>query len=575
MHDLFLRYIAYRNPISYDNGNNNDNGNDDDDAQQTEEVQVSWNGEGQYTPAYWISFDGRVFNPLIGPGARTLTAFGAMVPGLVLKGKGWRVVTSLFETSSLVQLLINVWILKTAIGGSKMTGLEWRRGTFVVVTLYLICALIGLAWSLTIEPGRLVTSSGMGIAGLLAASIIERICFPLPSKEEDDEDAVDNISSSDKNGGHHNGSGGYKEISTSSNEQFTFQPSNAEYQKKKKRRRPPSLNGSSPSLLLSLELLFSWWGAYTSLAGTALAALMGGACALLLFVGKPPPGSVDTTNISQDLLFTEETPPPPPSYRYANDDDSADTSVGTEGGHTYKTPLMRRSILADEDDEEEPPLGTRATLRKRNVNGSSSYAYAAAKTTPLNRIKGHMVSLNNTQSFSPTRVIARLIGILVCFLLTLIPASLIATGEGPSSMVTRASVLGCKPMRILYKEEDDNNVFECAGGCIPLSRERVARKKEGMKSGRCDNIGYRCWQQSGTMTLRNYEAYIGIYAMTSADGSCGDNDDNAAQEDEGGQEEYNQDNGDAANEDAAEGEAEQQNQDAANADNNGEAEGAQ
>ena len=77
-------------------------------------------------------------------------------------------------------------------------------------------------------------------------------------------------------------------------------------------------------------------------------------------------------------------------------------------------------------------------------------------------------------------MIARVIGVLLALLLTLVPASIIATGEGPSSEVTRASVLGCRPMRILYKADDKNDFFECAGGCIPLSRERIARNNGGM-----------------------------------------------------------------------------------------------
>ena len=137
MHDLFLRYIAYRNPIS-----------------DEEEVEINWNGEGEYIPPYWLSFDGRVFNPLIGPGARTLTAFGALVPGLVLSnGQGWRVMTALFEESSLVQMMLHIWALKTIIGG-QMTGLEWRRGTLLVSCIYLISALIGSAWVIAVDSGH-------------------------------------------------------------------------------------------------------------------------------------------------------------------------------------------------------------------------------------------------------------------------------------------------------------------------------------------------------------------------------------------------------------------------------------
>jgi len=353
--------------------------------------------------------------------------------------------------------------------------------------------MIGSAWSIALEPGRLVTASGMGIAGLLAAAIVERACFPLATK--DDEDETDMASNQNSNGDGSNG------IAISSNEQFTFEPPNTQ---RKKRRNP--LNSSSPMLLLLLEVFASWWAAHTSLVGTVTAATAGAACALLLFVGSPLPGSFDQY-ASQDLLLSETPPPPPPKFavggNWRDDDDSADTSIGS-GRQFYQTPLIRRSILADEDEEDEP-LGTRSSLRRRTSGGSSVKALG---------MNGRMVSIKNRQSFSASRAIARVVGVLLALLLTLIPASLIATGEGPSSEVTRASVLGCRPMRILYKEDDSNDLFECAGGCIPLSRERIARRNEGMRVGRCDSIGYRCWQQSGTMTLRNYEVSVGIFSIS-------------------------------------------------------------
>ena len=86
-------------------------------------------------------------------------------------------------------------------------------------------------------------------------------------------------------------------------------------------------------------------------------------------------------------------------------------------------------------------------------------------------IKVRMISINNKQPFSVSCLIARVIGMLLALLLTLVPASLIANGVGPSTEATRASDLGCRPMRILYKQNNNSDRFECAGGCIPLSRE--------------------------------------------------------------------------------------------------------
>eukprot|EP00581_Thalassiosira_minuscula_P012015 CAMPEP_0183729608 /NCGR_PEP_ID=MMETSP0737-20130205/30716_1 /TAXON_ID=385413 /ORGANISM="Thalassiosira miniscula, Strain CCMP1093" /LENGTH=957 /DNA_ID=CAMNT_0025961841 /DNA_START=49 /DNA_END=2922 /DNA_ORIENTATION=+ len=485
LHDLFLRYLSYRNP--YSEG----------------EAEVSWNGEGQYIPAYWMSFEGRVLNPLVGPGARTLTAFGAMVPGLVLsKGQVWRVASSLFQTSSFVQLMLHIWALKTALGGPTL-GLEWKRGTFIVSSLYLISALVGSAWSIVFQPERLISASGMGITGLLGAASVERICFPLASKDDEDNAGI-NGDQTDF------GSGSNNAVTSSSNEQFTYQPPNAQ---KKKRRNPLKIM-SSPTILLLLEILTSWWAVYASLVGTVSAAAAGVSCALFLFVGSPPPGFSDA-NANQDLLLSDDPPPPPPPPKFAvgdnwkNDDDSADTSIGS-GRQAFNTPLMRRSILADED-EEDAPLGTRASLRKRNVNSSSA----------RNPGKGHVLSTNNKRPTSASHFFARVVGMLLALLLTMIPATLIATGEDPSNEATRASVLGCKPMRVLYRQDDSSDRFECAGGCIPLSRERMARKHDGMRVGRCDTIGYRCWQQSGTMTLRNYEVNVGIYTVPE-NGYCAD-----------------------------------------------------
>ena len=312
-------------------------------------------------------------------------------------------------------------------------------------------------------------------------------------------------------------------VLSSSNEQFSFQPN------PRKKRRCTTLNAGSPFIILILEIIVSWWAAYTSLVGMVAAAVMGLACALILFVGSPH-NNTDRFG-HQDLLFSE-TPPPPPLPTHADrdiwrdDDDSADTSIG--GRQAFNTPLMRRSILADEDDEEEP-LGSRSFLRKRIKETN----YSSTKTPGL---KGRVISVNPNkikEPFSASRVLARVVGILLALLLTLIPAS------------------GCKPMRVVFREDDSNDFFECAGGCIPLSRTRVARKHEGMREGRCDSIGYRCWHQAGTMVLHNFEVDVGVYVVPSLNGSCGDSID-----DENGEAYKNNDDANVAASGAANGEIE-------------------
>lgn len=481
LHDLFLIYVSYRT----DDGS---------------EASVSWNGEGRYVPPHWLSSDGRAMNPLLGPGARTLTAFGAHVPGLVLGGQWWRLATSLLGSSSLVQVALHVLALRTVVGGA-VSGVERTRGALTVLSLYFFCGVIGAVWSIVLDPGRLVASSDMGMAGLLAASIVERQCFTVSTKDEGADLAPEHGASA-TNG-----------VASSSNEQFSFQPAPA------KKRRRPSLDEGSPTLLLLLGALMSYWGAYSSLLPVCLSALVGCALGLILFVGNPPRSSETR---SEDLILEEEeeAPPPPPPPRWTDDDDDSDASAGGRL-HGFDTPLMRRSILTDEDDDE--PLGTRSTLRKRRGEPQDAPARYSPSASKERRRGGRHV-----RPFSASRTVARLVGTLLVVLLTLIPLSLVATGSGPSGSATNAAVLGCKPMMIVYaseEEEDGGGVsFECAGGCVPLSREKTARRDEGMRTGRCDEVGYRCWQQSGTLTLRNYDAAVGVYVTPSADGSCSEED---------------------------------------------------
>jgi hypothetical protein len=269
-------------------------------------------------------------------------------------------------------------------------------------------------------------------------------------------------------------------------------------------------------VLLPMELVLSWWASYSSLAGTIASAAMGLALSLLMFVGRIPEQSTELDN--HDLIF-KETPPPPPT-QWRDDDDSADSSFGS-ARQAFQTPLMRKSILPDDEDEDEQP-GTKSILRKRKSS-------APDLATP--EIKGRVISINPNKRKQPaTTVLWRIIGTLMALLLTLIPSSLIAAGEDPSYEMTRASIMGCKPMRVVYKQDASdawiNNVstspekFQCAGGCVPLSRTKVAARKEGMRDGRCDSIGFRCDAGEGTMVLKSYQLDVGLYEITSSDRSC-------------------------------------------------------
>ena len=476
LHDVFVRYVSYRN-----------------DNDTTEDVSVSWDGEGVYSPPYWVGGEGRMMNPWIGPGSRTLTAFGALVPGLVLsKGKWWRVLTAVGESSSLAELVLHSLVLKSVVG--SLFGLESKRGFVAVVFFYVVCAVVGSIWAMAVDPGRIVTSSGLGVTGLLAAAIVEQYWFQ-SIKEEDGP-----VESS-----HNDLGGGHNVVSSTSDEQFSFQ--------QPKKEKGLSIKATNPSVLLLMEILLSWWAPYQSLGGTIAAAATGVSLALIIFVGKSPETSrLDNT----DLLF-HETPPPPPSSAapWRDDDDSADSSFGS-GRQPFTTPVMRKSIFTDEEEEE--PYGPKSMLRKRRSNGSDT------KSTPARYISIHP----NKPYHTTIPILWRVIGIFMALLLTLIPAILIAASEDPSSETIRASILGCKPMRIVYRPDDNSDVFQCAGGCVPLSRAKVAQKKENMHFGRCDTIGFRCMEGAGTMILRQYELDVGLYGVPMSDGSCASTDDDAS-----------------------------------------------
>ena len=471
-HDLFVRYVSYRNE---------------------DEVGVSWDGEGTYSPPYWLSFEGRVLNPFIGPGSRTLTAFGGLVPGPVLsKGQWWRVILAFVESSSTMEMLLHCYVLKFVVGGSLM-GLESKRGTFTVLLFYVVAAIVGSIWSMAVDQERLVTSSHLGITGLLAAIIVEQYWFPSATKNEDE---TSHSRSHNDLGGSHN------VISSTSNEQFSFQP----IQTKKERNMP-----INPIFLLAMEIILSWWAPYQSLAGSITAAVMGLALSLVAFVGK----SSDTSGLNNhDLMFRETPPPPTSSVPWRDDDESADSSF-CSGRQPFNTPLMRKSILHDEDDDEQH--GPKSLLRKRKSIGSET------KNTPARYISVH----SNKHNHTSIPAIWRVVGILLTIVFTLIPAALLAASGGPSYETTRSSILGCKPMRIVYRIEDDNDTFQCAGGCVPLSRTKVAKKKESMRDGRCDAIGFRCIDSFGAMILRQYELDVGLYVVPQSDGSCAYVDDDA------------------------------------------------
>ena len=101
--------------------------------------------------------------PWLTPSDGTLTRFGALIPWKVIHGQAWRMVTSTFLSTSVVEYALICWawhILR--VGGSRPT-LRW-------VPLYLMSAVTGQLWTIAWDPSSISGGSSWGTCGVLCAA---------------------------------------------------------------------------------------------------------------------------------------------------------------------------------------------------------------------------------------------------------------------------------------------------------------------------------------------------------------------------------------------------------------------
>ena len=487
------------------------------------------------SPPAWLSSDGLVLNPLVGPSARTLTVFGAACDAfVVLKGETWRLLTAMTLSTSVPQLFLHLWAIR-----SVVPAFERRRGSSPVLGVYLVAALIGGIWTSVMGSGNLTGLSAAGVAGLLSVSLVE---MGLSTSGEHRQDRL----------------GLQQEtIFCAASPRGALPRSGLTY------------------LMLALELLpsFSPYSTVSSFAGGVVA---GGGCGLFLFayllggglegegklcplpcwrrwgrrgksldagesngryesIGTPrsatrsdhfrdelftDAGGPDFGGVESELMYGDPPPPPPPPID--------DTPPGV-------TPRNRRSILPDAD-EGETPVGEVAIHISTSSRAARREERASVSTPSCITQRGERTS-DGGGTLPVT--LTRLFGLLTLLSAASVPPSLLAAGiiPSPDTSALAEGAWGCRLMRRLLTSTVDGaadsssstmSSWMCSEACVPLSLIGEAKRSStyhlAMQIGQCQALGYHCGPYSsydiGMGHNGGYTVEVDLYGQTDEDGMC-------------------------------------------------------
>eukprot|EP01018_Ginkgo_biloba_P012708 Gb_20606 [translate_table: standard] len=118
-----------------------------------------------------FSFEPLARNPLLGPMGSSLAQIGALQSQLVIHHKGgWRMLSCIWMSSGLVQLLINYMALFT-IG----IQLEKNFGSLRAAAIYLISGFAGSVLSAIFVESQYIVGSSGGICGLIGSTVASLI----------------------------------------------------------------------------------------------------------------------------------------------------------------------------------------------------------------------------------------------------------------------------------------------------------------------------------------------------------------------------------------------------------------
>ena len=101
--------------------------------------------------------------PLLSPSINTLTRFGAYVPRRVLGGQAWRILTSFFMTTSLVEYILTC-------GAWYALRVEGLRPSVACVLLFVACSITGQLWAMAWDSYSVSGVVSWGTSGILCAA---------------------------------------------------------------------------------------------------------------------------------------------------------------------------------------------------------------------------------------------------------------------------------------------------------------------------------------------------------------------------------------------------------------------
>ena len=101
--------------------------------------------------------------PWMSPSTSTLQRFGALIPMKVVQGQPWRIISSIFMCTSLVEYVLMCWAWYTLrVGGSHPTS-RW-------VGLYFMSTVTGQLWTIAWDPFGVSGGAVWGTCGVLCAA---------------------------------------------------------------------------------------------------------------------------------------------------------------------------------------------------------------------------------------------------------------------------------------------------------------------------------------------------------------------------------------------------------------------
>ena len=118
---------------------------------------------------FMYGLEGFIFNVGLGPSANTLNTFGICNPSMIVyNGEWWRLFTSIFLSSNLLQVLINFFILLKICGEG-----EKRIGSNLTIIIMFISSIGGNISGAFLMPDQVSCSSSVPVCGLLGSMIVQ------------------------------------------------------------------------------------------------------------------------------------------------------------------------------------------------------------------------------------------------------------------------------------------------------------------------------------------------------------------------------------------------------------------